>query len=101
MGPGSAYAKMCKIKSIRPSSDNTVQIQAIVEDNRVHSADLPYKEDPDGPGGPGGTRRTVYMADGTPVYDASSDAQHSNGGYYTDADGKVGTPLVEGYKYDA
>jgi len=101
MGPGSAYAKMCKIRSIRPNSDNTVQIQAIVEDNRVHSADLPYKEDPDGPGGPGGTRRTVYMADGTPVYDASSDAQHSNGGYYTDADGKVGTPLVEGYKYDA
>lgn len=98
MGPGSAYAKMCKIKSIRPSSDNTVQIQAIVEDNRVHSADLPYKEDPDDPGG---TRETVYMEDGTPVYDASSDAQHSKGAYYTDADGKVGTPLVEGYKYDA
>jgi len=102
MGPGSSYAKMCKIRSIRPNSDNTVQIQAVVEDNRVHAADIPYQVDPDAPGGPGGgSGRAIYMADGTPVYDASSDAQHANGGYYTDQNGKVGTPLVEGYKYDA
>lgn len=103
MGPGSAYAKMCRVKAIRPGPDNTVQIQAIIEDNRVHAADIPYRDNPDeeGGGGGGGSGNTVYMADGTPVYDASSDEQHNNGCYYADESGNVGNPLVEGYKYDA
>lgn len=99
MGAASSYAKLCRVLSIQPRAGDVVQIRAVVEDNRVHSADLPYQE---GSGGSSGARRrAVYMADGTPVYNASSDAQHANGAYYADEDGKVGTPLVEGYGYDA
>jgi hypothetical protein len=106
MGPASSYAKLCRVLSLQPSADNKVRIRAVVEDTRVHYADLLYAGF--GPGGdtgggltPGGRRRAVYMADGTPVYNASSDAQHANGGYYSDDIGKVGTPPVEGYAYDA
>ena len=99
MGAASSYAKMCRVLSILPRAGDVVQIRAVVEDNRVHSADLPYME---GPSGGSGSRRTsVYMANETPVYNASSDVQHAHGGYYGDDDGQVGTPLVEGYGYDA
>lgn len=98
MGPASSYAKMCKILSIQPQSDDTVRITAVVEDNRVHYADLEYLDDP---GGGSGGRRAVYMADDTPPYNESSDEQHANGGYYGNEAGKVGEPLVEGYKYVA
>lgn len=100
MGAASSYAKLCRVVSILPRAGDVVQIRAIVEDNRVHSADLLYQEGPGG-GGSGERRAAVYMADGTPVYNASSDAQHAHGGYYADEDGMVGSPLVQGYGYDA
>lgn len=96
MGPASAYAKMCKVTSLTPSSDNTVQVKAVIEDNRVHSADLPYR---DGGGGGSGPRLARYAPPGIPTYDAASDVQRNAYGFFSDPDRTVGSENDEGYVY--
>ena len=96
MGPASAYAKMCKVTSLTPSSDDTVEIKAVVEDDRVHSADLLYA----GGGGSSSTGRSArYAPTGIPVYDAASDEQRNAYGFFSDPDRTVGSTDDEGYVY--
>lgn len=99
MGPSSEYAKMARVVSITPSTGNKVEIRALLEDNRVHEADVPYTG---GPGaGPGAAvRRGHYTPDDIPVYDASSDDQRNLYGYFSTEEGTVGSTPDEGYTYD-
>ena len=105
-GPSSEYAKLCRVVSILPRSGDTVQIRAVVEDNRVHSADLPYAGadgSTSGSGGGGttsGSRIARYAPPGIPNYNAASDAQHNAYGFFSTVDRKVGTVLDPGYVYD-
>lgn len=100
MGPASAYAKLCKVTGLVPSSDDTVQIRAVVEDGRVHSADLPYAGS--GGGGSSGDGRVArYAPPGIPTYDAASDAQRDAYGFFSDPDRTVGSTDDEGYVYSA
>lgn len=96
MGPAGSYAKFCKVLTLTPSSDDTVHIRAVVEDVRVHSADLPYTG---GGGGGVGGRIARYAPPGIPNYDAASDAQHEAYGFYSDADNTVGVTNDVGYVY--
>lgn len=98
MGPATSYAKMVKIVSITPSDNDMVEIKAIVEDNRVHFADEDY-DDGGGGGGGGGDRVCRYAPDDCPAYDAASDEEHANYGFYSTPDNKVGAALDEGYTY--
>lgn len=95
MGPSSTYSKMCKVVAITPQQ-NTIEIRALIEDNRVHSAD-----GGGGGGGGGGERLARYAPDGTPVYDSASDTEQSSYGFFTRTDGKIGVNLDEGYTYVA
>lgn len=104
MGPATSYAKMCVVKSIAPSGENSVSMQVIVDDQRVHDADLPYAgDDGDGGGGGGGGggegRVARYAPAGTPVYDSASDTQRNSYGFFTREDVTVGTENDEGYVY--
>lgn len=104
MGPASAYAKMCKVLSISPASDDTVQITSTVEDARVHAADAPYLGDGSvlgggSSGGTSGSRVARYAPDGVPNYNAASDAQRAAYGFYSDTDITVGTSNDPGYTY--
>lgn len=112
VGPGTAYAMMCRVISLTPG-DGTVTVNCVVEDNRVHSADLPYAGagsigggggggGSGGSGGssiPGGGKTFVYAPDNLPGYDAASDAQRQLYGYYADVDLTVGTSKDPGYIY--
>lgn len=96
VGPASNYSKLCKITAITPKQGDTVEIRAVVEDNRVHGAD--------GGGGPGpgpSGRIAHYTADDCPVYDAASDEQRAQFGFYSTNDNKVGVNEDEGYSYAA
>lgn len=104
MGPASNYAKMCVVKSIAPSGENSVNMQVIVDDQRVHDADLPYAgDDGDGGGGGGGGggegRVARYAPVGTPNYDAASDTQRNSYGFFSTEDVTVGSENDEGYVY--
>lgn len=99
MGPANSYAKMCRVIALQPKGDNLVQVRAVVEDNRVHYADLPYFNGGGGGGGAGGIAR--YMADGTPAYASASDVQRATGAFYADEDGTINSGTSNGYKYDA
>ena len=109
MGPASAYAKMCKVLSISPASDDSVQITAVVDDERVHNSDLPFAGDGSvsgggtggggSGGGSGGGRRAKYTPDGLSNYNAASDEQRGRYGYFTDEDRTVGTANDPGYVY--
>lgn len=112
MGPASAYAKFCRVLSITPASDDSVQINAVVEDDRVHVADAPYTGDGStsgsgggsGGGGSGsgsGERIARYAPDGLSNYNAASDLQRNSYGYYTDEDRTVGTANDPGYVYSS
>lgn len=108
MGPASAYAKFCRVTSITPASDDSIQIAAVVEDNRVHTADTPYAGDgrttgAGGGGGGGGSGERVarYAPDGLSNYNAASDLQRDSYGYYTDDDRTVGTTNDPGYVYSS
>ena len=96
MGPANAYAKLCRIVSITPQSNNEVQIRAVVEDARVHAAD-------GGGGGGGGgddqERICRYAPDETPDYDAASEDEHNNYGFFTNEDRTVGENSDPGYIY--
>lgn len=110
MGSATSYAKLCCVTGIVPAGDDTVQISAVVEDNRVHSADSAYTGDGNiggsggggggGGGGTGGTRIGRFAPDGLPNYNAASDAQRDAYGFFTDADRTVGTTDDDGYVYD-
>lgn len=94
MGPANSYSKMCRLVSIDPQQSGEVNIRAVVEDNRVHSADG------GGGGGPGpGNRIARYAPDGVPNYNAASDTQQAAYGFFTTEDGTVGTSDDEGYVY--
>lgn len=95
MGPANTYAKLCRVASISPSVGDTVQIKAVVEDNRVHSADLAYLGGP--PVGPGRIAR--YAPDGVPNYNSATELQHASYGFYSTEDRKVGIAEDEGYVY--
>ncbi len=96
MGPANNYAKMCRVIKLVPSSDDQVSITAVVEDNRVHTADGWL------PGTGGGTGRLArYAPDGTPVYDAATEVQHSSYGFFSNVDNTVGAAGDEGYTYGA
>lgn len=100
VGPANAYAKLCKVVSITPQEGDLVQIRAVVEDDRVHTADAPYAGS--GGGGGGGAYRTAHYApDGLSDYNAASDAQRARYGYFTDSDRTVGTSNDAGYVYDS
>lgn len=100
MGAANSYGKFCKVLALIPSSDDTVQIKAVVEDNRVHSADLPYSGGGGGSGGGSGSGRVArYAPPGIPNYDAASDAQHDAYGFFSDMDVTVGSTDDEGYVY--
>lgn len=94
MGPANLYAKMCRVISISPKNGDTVQIRAIVEDNRVHAADLPYQQGPEVT-----ARLGRYAPDGIPNYDAASDAQRNAYGFFANEDLVVGINEDEGYIY--
>lgn len=100
-GQAESYAERCVIKSIEPSDGFKASILAIVEDDRVHDADLAFI---DGSGG-GSTgyagKSAVYMADNAPLFDAATTAQKNPAGYYSRADITVGTNNEEGYIYAA
>lgn len=96
MGPANAYAKLCRIVSITPQSNNEVQIRAVVEDARVHAAD---GGGGGGGGGDGGERLCRYAPDETPVYDAASEAEHDAYGFFTNEDRTVGANSDPGYIY--
>lgn len=104
MGPANQYAKLCRVTNIQPRDDLNVTIRGVVEDNRVHTADLPYAGDGNqgggGGGGGGGDRRAKYAPDGLPNYDAASDSQRASYGFYSTIDGTVGTGADPGYTYD-
>jgi len=99
MGPASSYAKFCRVTSLTPSSDDTVQIRAVVEDARVHTADLPYAGGGGPGGGSGGSRIARYAPTGIPKYDAASDAQRNAYGFFSDPDRTVGSTDDPGYVY--
>lgn len=98
MGAASSYVKMCRIVGITPQEGNAVQIKAVVEDNRVHTADAPYA----GSGGGGHVSGKIghYAPDDIPNYDLTSDAQRVRYGFYADEDLKVGSANDAGYVYD-
>lgn len=97
IGAANAYAKMCRVLSITPQEGDLVQIRALVEDARVHTADAEYAGG--GGGGSGTGRGANYAPDGLSSYDAASDAQRNAYGYFSDADRTVGTSNDEGYVY--
>lgn len=101
-GPGNAFAKMCKVVGISPR-ENTVQITAVIEDNRVHEEDpalfAPVPGSP-GSGGPGAPRVARYAPDGTPAYGASSDAERMAYGFFSTPELTVGG-ADPGYVYAA
>lgn len=94
MGAGSAYAKMCRVVAITPATDDRVQIRAVVEDNRVHTADQGV-----GGGSGSGSRTAGYAPDGIPTYDAASDAQHTAYCFFSEEDRTVGSADDSGYVY--
>jgi sulfur carrier protein ThiS len=100
-GQAESYAERCVIKSIEPADGFTAGIVAIVEDDRVHDADLAYI---DGSGG-GATgylgKTAVYMADTAPLFDNATAAQKEHAGYYTRGDMTTGIHNEEGYCYAA
>lgn len=105
MGLSSAYAVMCRVVNITPTDNDLVQIRALVEDERVHTADLPYAGPDTGGGGGGGGggvtgRLARYAPDGVPTYDETSDEQRNAYGFFSDIDRTVGTADDEGYVYD-
>lgn len=95
MGPANSYAKLCRVVGITPAVGDTVQIKAVVEDNRVHEADSGFLGG--GPTGPG--RLARYAPDGLPNYNAATDAQRGSYGYYSTVDRTVGVTEDEGYVY--
>lgn len=96
MGPANSYSKLCRIVSITPQQGDTVQIRAVIEDNRVHSADEVVD---DGGGGGDGTRIARYAPDDVPEYDEASDVQQNSYGFFTTEDVKVGIHEDDGYIY--
>lgn len=95
MGPANSFGKMCKITSIEPAADGSINMRAVVEDNRVHGADDGHFTPPTGPG-----RIGHYAPDGIPNYNSASDDQQNRYGFYSTADRKVGVAEDEGYVYD-
>lgn len=96
MGPGLlGYAKLCRVAAILPGDDDTVQIKAYTEDNRVHTADSDYTGG--GTGGTGG-RLLRYMADDAPVYSAASEEQQADGGFFADDSNLIGADAA--YVFD-
>lgn len=93
MGPASSYAKLCRVVSITPSDGDTVQIKAVVEDNRVHAADGGGSTTP-----PGSGRHGVYAPDGLAGYLAATDAERAHYAYFTGVDGNMSNG-DEGYTY--
>lgn len=105
MGPGTNYAKMCRVTGLVPKDGLRVQIKAVVEDNRVHTADADVPPDP-GTGGPGGGgtgpkvgRYGRYAPDGVPPYDNATENDHNTWAFFTDTDVTVGTANEKGYVY--
>lgn len=102
MGPANSYAKLCRITAINPKPDNTVDITAVVEDNRVHAFDAPYTGDGgalSGGGSGGDSRYAHYAPDGIGTYDTVSDATQARYGFFADEDLVVGSANEPGYKY--
>ncbi len=97
VGPASAYAKLCKIVAITPKPDHTVELRVVVEDNRVHAADGGAT----GGGGGGTSRLGRYAPDDCPAYDAASDDQLNNFGFFSNDAGTVGAAADAGYTYAA
>ena len=87
---------LCRVTGISPTSDDTVEITALVEDARVHTADNAYL----GSSSSTGSGRTCYFApDDTPDYDSATDSEHSSYGFFSDEDITVGSNDDEGYIY--
>ncbi len=98
-GPANNFSKYCVVKTATPKDDNQVDILAIVDDSRVHTADDGYVRG--STGGSGGSGRVArYAPDGLPTYDAASDDDRDHYGFYGTDDGTVGSGEDEGYVYD-
>lgn len=94
IGPGVAFARYCKVRSLSPKGDNMVSVVALVEDTRVHQADAQYL--PQFPN----TRPGYYMASDTVGYNEASFAQKSGlGGWAARPDDTVGNQGDAGYTY--
>jgi hypothetical protein len=94
IGQGTSFLKYCKVKAIRPKPNDFIEIQCIVEDDRVHTGDNAYL--PQFP-----TSRPMYvMANDTPTYDLATIEQKSGlGGWVSGSDGTVGTNHDAGFFY--
>lgn len=95
MGPANSYARFCRVVSLTPKTGDTIEIRAVVEDNRVHAA---YGGSSGGTPG-NGDRVARYAPDDCPAYDAASDAQQQGFGFYSTDNRTVGANNDEGYVY--
>jgi hypothetical protein len=94
MGPAATYTKLCKVVTLTPSGDDTVQVRVVVEDNRVHTADEAYAGYGGATGGSTGgiTGRPLrYGPDDLPSYDDATEAQRERYGFYANDDLQVGS----------
>ena len=87
-GPASNYGKLMRVIGIRPRGLDQVEIKAVVEDNRVHTAD--------GGAGSGGGGSTVgriahVVNSSSPIYSMASPGQKSVGGWVANSSGTIGT----------
>lgn len=99
MGPANTYARMCRVVGIYPKGGDSVEIRAVIEDNRVHEADGGSTGGGGGGGGSGEGRLGRYAPDGIPNYDAATDVQQAAYGFYSNTDLTVGSSHDEGYVY--
>lgn len=102
MGPASSFVKYAKILEVSPQEGTEIMITAVIDDSRVHFADLPYEgEAPEdgGIGGGSGSRVFRYGPDDLPNYDAASDEQRNSYGFYADESYFVGSSNDAPYVY--
>lgn len=94
IGPGTSFLKYCKVKAIRPKANDFIEIQCIVEDDRVHTGDNIYL--PQFP-----LPRPLYvMANDATTYDLATIAQKSGlSGWISKSDGTLGINNDAGFFY--
>lgn len=97
IGPADNIYRLARVLSVTPKDAYSVDINAVIEDDRVHT----YDGGSTG-GGVIGTRGRIarYSPDGIPVYDSASTTFRNKYGFYAKDTGKVGTANDPGYKYD-